>query len=283
MSSTLQNISPGLIHEAQLGNKDSTNRLAELVRERLFTYIYRLTLDHNLTQDLLQETILFMLQSLNQLEHVDQFWHWMFRTALGKVQHHYREMKRQRNIKLSEPERLRINQRVSSDFNDGLTELMRKELSDAVFKAMKRLKLDYRNVLLLRCFENMEYAEIATVLNCSELRSRVMFFRAKTALRRHLAVQGFGKHYLLIALALFGLITTSAKAASSTITASSLEVGVAAVLVAVVSSKVGLAVTTAITALALTLPIQTFLYSFALVCLAVLCVLLVGLFGAYNS
>jgi RNA polymerase sigma-70 factor (ECF subfamily) len=283
MSSALQNISPGLIHEAQLGNKDSMNRLAELVRERLFTYIYRLTLDHNLTQDLLQETILFMLQSLNQLEHVDQFWHWMFRTALGKVQHHYREMKRRRNIELSEPERLRINQRASSDFNDGLTELLRKELSDAVFKAMKRLKLDYRNVLLLRCFENMEYAEIATVLNCSELRSRVMFFRAKNSLRRHLAVQGFGKHYLLIALALFGLITTSAKAASSTITASSLEVGVAAVLVAVVSSKVGLAVTTAITALALTLPIQTFLYTFALVCLAVLCVLLICLFGVYNN
>ena len=150
MSSTLQNISPGLIHEAQLGNKDSLDRLAELVRERLFTYIYRLTLDEGLTQDLLQETILFMLQSINQLEHVDLFWNWMFRTALGKVQHHYREMKRRRNIELSEPERMRINQRASADLNDGLTELLRKELSDAVFKAMKRLKLQVSQYP--RCF-----------------------------------------------------------------------------------------------------------------------------------
>ncbi|MGA2172626.1 MAG: sigma-70 family RNA polymerase sigma factor [Sedimentisphaerales bacterium] len=284
MSSTLQNISPGLIHEAQLGNKDSMDRLAELARERLFTYIYRLTLDHGLTQDLLQETILFMLQSINQLEHVDQFWHWMFRTALGKVQHHYREKKRQRNIELSEPERQRINQRASSDFNDGLTELMRKELSDAVFKAMKRLKLQYRNVLLLRCFENMEYAEIATVLNCSELRSRVMFFRAKTSLRRHLAVQGFGKHYLLIALALFGIVTASAKAASTTtITAASLEVGFTAVLVAIVSGKAGLTATAGMAALAFALPLQTFLYIVGFGCLAVLGVLVVCLFGIYNS
>ena len=130
----------------------------------------------------------------------------------------------------------------------------------------------------------MEYAEIATVLNCSELRSRVMFFRAKTSLRRHFAVQGFSKHYLLIALALFGLVTTSAKAASSaTITASSLEVGVAAVLVAILSSKVGLAATAGVTALAFALPLQTFLYILGFGCLAVLCVVLVGLFGVYNS
>jgi hypothetical protein len=178
---------------------------------------------------------------------------------------------------------MRINQRASSDLNDGLTELLRKELSDAVFKAMKRLKLQYRNVLLLRCFENMEYAEIATVMNCSELRSRVMFFRAKTTLRRHLAVQGFGKHYLLIALALFGIVTTSAKAASSTITASSLEVGFTTALVAVVSSKAGLAATAGMTALAFALPLQTFLYIVGFGCLAVLGVLVICLFGVYNS
>ena len=45
MATMLQNISPGLIHEAQLGNKESMNRLAELASERLYAYIYRLTLD----------------------------------------------------------------------------------------------------------------------------------------------------------------------------------------------------------------------------------------------
>ena len=151
---------------------------------------------------------------------MDHFWGWLFRTAMGKVQHHYRDLKRRKTVELSEDERLYIHNRVSADFNDGLTELLRKELSDAVFMAMKRLKLKYRNILILRCFENLEYAEIATVMNCSELRSRVMFFRAKTSLRRQLAMQGFGKYYFLIALALFGIVTTSAKAASSaTITA----------------------------------------------------------------
>jgi RNA polymerase sigma factor (sigma-70 family) len=273
-----------LIHEAKLGNKDSMNRLAELAGDRLYAYIYRLTLDQTLTQDILQETILFMIQSIDQLEHVDHFWGWLFRTAMGKVQHYYRDLNRRKTVELSENERLYIHNRVSADFNDGLTELLRKELSDAVFIAMKRLKLKYRNILILRCFENMDYAQIATVMNCSELRSRVMFFRAKTSLRRQLAMQGFGKYYFLIALALFGFVTTSAKAASSaTITASSLEVGFTASLVALVSSKIGIAVTAATAAIALTVPPESLIYIIPIACFAALFLFFVSLVSIYGN
>jgi len=281
---TILQVNAGLIHEAQLGNKHSLDRLVELARERLFVYVYRLTLDEHLTEDILQETIMFMIQSINKLEHVEQFWQWLFRTALGKIQHHYRQLKRRTAAELSEDERLRIHHRVSVDLNDGLTELLRKELSDAVFTAMRRLKLKYRNILVLRCLENLEYAEIAEVMNCSELGSRVMFFRAKTSLRRHLAGHGFGKRHLLLALALFGFVTTSAKAAtSSTVTAASLEVGLAASLVAAITSKLGLATTALATGIAFAVPLHTLLFILPLVCFACLCIFIVCLFGIYGN
>jgi RNA polymerase sigma-70 factor (ECF subfamily) len=284
MATALQNISPGLIHEAKLGNKDSMNRLAELAGDRLYAYIYRLTLDQTITQDILQETILFMIQSINQLEHVEHFWGWLFRTAMGNVQHYYRDLKRRKTVELSEDERLYIHNRVSADFNDGLTELLRKELSDAVFMAMKRLKLKYRNILILRCFEDMDYAQIGAVMNCSELRSRVMFFRAKTSLRRQLAMQGFGKYYFLIALALFGVVTTSAKAASSaTITASSLEVGFTASLIAVMLSKIGISATAAAAVIAFIMPHQALLYLIPFACFAVLFIFFIYLAGIYGD
>ncbi len=285
MSPMLQNVSPGLIHEAQLGNQESMDRLAELARERLFGYIYRLTLNYDTTQDLLQETILFMIQSINQLEHVDQFWHWMFRMALGKVQHHYRELKHRRRIfERSKSEQMCIHHRVTANYNDGLTELLRKELSEVVFKAMNRLQLKYRNVLVLRCFENLEYSEIAEVMNCSELQSRVLFFRAKSSLRRQLAIRGFGGQYFLLALAIFGLVTTSAKAASSTtITAASLEVGFIPSLLAAMSSKIGLVLTAEVIAMALALPLQTFLFAIGIACFAGLCLFLICLLAIYNA
>jgi RNA polymerase sigma-70 factor (ECF subfamily) len=260
------------------------NRLVELAGDRLYAYIYRLTLDQTLTQDILQETILFMIQSINQLEHVDHFWGWIFRTAMGKVQHYYRDQNRRKTVELSEDERVYIHNRVSADFNDGLTELLRKELSDAVFMAMKRLKMKYRNILILRCFENMDYAQIGAVMNCSELRSRVMFFRAKTSLRRELAMQGFGKYYFLIALALFGIVTTSAKAASSaTITASSLEVGFTASLIAIISSKIGISATAIATTIAFVIPPASLIYIIPFACFAVLFVFFIYLASIYNN
>lgn len=282
MNSAIQNVSPGLIHQAQLGNQESMDRLAELVRDRLSAYIYRLTLDYALTQDLLQETILFMIQSLNQLEHVDNFWPWLYRTALGKIQHHFRQLQRLKETELTEDERLRIHHRVARDFNDGLSELLRKEISDAVFKAMKRLKIQYRNILILRCFENLEYAEIASLMNCSEIRTRVLFFRAKNSLRRHLAFQGFGKHYFLIALALFGVVTTSAKASTCTITAASLNVGFTASFLAAITSKFGMISTACIAAAALTIPFDMIIYAIPIICLAAFTLFFISILSIYS-
>jgi RNA polymerase sigma-70 factor, ECF subfamily len=269
MTSGLQNINPELIHQAQIGNKDSVDQLTGLVKEHLFGYIYRLTLDYDLAQDILQETILSMLESLNQIEQPEQFWHWLFRTALGKVQHHNRELKRKKTIERAEAEQKRLHHDITADYNDGLTELLRKELSDAVFKAMKQVKLKYRNILILRCFENLDYAEIAEVLNISELQSRVLFFRAKNSLKRQLAIAGLGGRYFLLALALFGLVTASSKAVSTTtITAATLRVGLTATLLATLSSSIGLTMTVEFIVMAIALPIPIFLLALGIACVA---------------
>jgi hypothetical protein len=111
-----------------------------------------------------------------------------------------------------------------------------------------------------------------------------MFFRAKNSLRRQLAMQGFGKYYLLIALALFGIVTTSAKAASSaTITASSLEVGLTATLIATITSKVGITATAAATAIAFAIPPESLVYIIPVACLAALFLFFVSVVNIYGN
>jgi hypothetical protein len=147
---------------------------------------------------------------------------------------------------------------------------------------MKRLKLKYRNVLVLRCFEDLDFSEIGEVLNISELQSRVLFFRAKTSLRRQLATDGLGGRYFLLALALFGIATSSTKAVSTTtITAASLRVGFGATLLAAISSKIGLAMIVETIAIALALPIPTFIYALGIAIAAGLCIFAVCKVGSY--
>ncbi len=266
-----------LIRQAQLGNQQSMSELAQLAEGRLLAYIYRLTLNYDLSQDLLQETLLKMVESLKELKHIDRFWPWLFRTAMGEAQHHFRDRKKKHTVQISDFSKERLSEYTSEDYNDGLNYLMRRELSEAIFQAMTKLKLIYRNILILRCFEQMSYAEIADLLDCKELRARVLFFRARHLLKKQLSQRGFGKELLLVALGLFGLLTAPAKAAPATgmVTASLLDVGFAAAFIGAAGTKLSIAAVTAITALTLTLNVENFIFWFALFCYALFCLVAV--------
>jgi DNA-directed RNA polymerase specialized sigma24 family protein len=53
-----------LVKQAQLGDKGASDYLAEAARQRLRTDIYRLTLEHDLTQDIVQESLVEMFKIL---------------------------------------------------------------------------------------------------------------------------------------------------------------------------------------------------------------------------
>ncbi len=263
-----------LVRQAQLGDRQSLDRLAEAVAPRLQAYIYRLTLNHDLAQDLLQETLLKMVERIKELEHPERVWGWLFRTALGQVQHYYRDRARAQAIEFSPRSRKRLSEYLAEDHEDGLSYAMRRELCEATVDAMARLQLTYRNVLSLRCFEQMSYAEIAEALECKELRARVLFFRAKRCLSRQLVRRGFAKGLLVTALGLFGWLTSPGDSASAgAVTASSLSVGTVAKFVGLAGTSSGVAVIISVAGVSVTLTTEHFVYALFLLGLACFSVL----------
>ncbi|MFC1675903.1 RNA polymerase sigma factor [Planctomycetota bacterium] len=238
-----------LIIQAQLGSDESMTELAKLAENKVLAYIYRLTMDKELAQDLTQETLLEMVKSIKklQIEHPNAFWAWLFRTAMGKTQHHYRTQHREKSIKQALINKQKTSFPGLKNDNDGPAKALQKELAGAVFEAMKQLKLAYRNILILRCFEQLSYAQIATMTDSSELQSRVLFYRAKQSLKKRLAHRGFSKGLFLIALGLFAQVTSPEKATASSITVSSTaaKVGPAATIIGALTTKLGLSLITA--------------------------------------
>ncbi|MHC4430400.1 MAG: RNA polymerase sigma factor, partial [Planctomycetota bacterium] len=126
----------------------------------------------------------------------------------------------------------------------------RAELLEAICKSLGVMKTNHRNVLVLRCFELLSYAEIASVIGGSELHARVLFFHAKHALRRHLHNRGYGRHYFLTGLALFGLVTgihTRSVSAAITVTSNLVKTGAVAATFAAITAKLGLMRVAAVT------------------------------------
>jgi len=224
-----------LVRQARLGDKHSLEVLAARVRARLYAYVYRMVLSHDVAEEIVQETMLEMVRVFDKLDEPDNFWAWLRGMAFNKTRRRHTERQRGREVRLSpksEPEDKKSRE-------DGLANLVAQEIKAIVYAAMSELKPAHRKVLTMRCYEDMAYSEIAKMMSCSELVARMSFFRAKRALAKALSNKGLGKGFVLTALVLFGKMTAPSKAAAAqvSVTAAGTKAGAAATVLGLATSK----------------------------------------------
>ena len=234
-----------LVSRAQKGNRESLGVLSAHVRQRVFVYLYRMTLDYHLAQDLAQETVLYMIQSLPRLKTTSSssLWAWIYRSAWGKFQHTLRPQGHQRIVQKTIVDHELLLHLTDETDKSGLEQAEQSELAEAICTSLSTLNSRQRNVLVLRCFELRSYAEIASIMGGTELKARVLFFHAKHALKRRLHNRGYGRKYFLTSLSLFGVLTgMRAKSASAAVTVTSnlLKTGTVASTIGAVSTQLGL-------------------------------------------
>jgi RNA polymerase sigma-70 factor (ECF subfamily) len=237
-----------LVRNAQLGDQDSLHRLAEAARGRLHEYVFRLTLKEDLTQDVVQETMLEMLKVFGKLRQAEKFWPWLCAIAFNKIRGQYGKHWRQKSYVSSQA----AGEPFEPPNDDALAQVVTEELKQIVLRCIHELEPRHRAVLTMRCYEGMSYAEIAGLMHCSEIGVRALFYRAKKALARRLSNHGLEKGSLLIALIVFGKMTATSEAAAAqvSLTAATLQVGPIATLVAVMVGKIGVITALTVGALA---------------------------------
>jgi RNA polymerase sigma-70 factor (ECF subfamily) len=227
-----------LVELAQRGDKLSLNRLAGIAGERLRVYVYRLTQNNDLTQEIVQESLLEMCKVLGKLQRADRFWSWLYGIATNKLHRHYRTEKALQHAAASEERR----RGSVKERQGGFENLVSQELRQIVSTAMQKLRTRHKAVLIMRCYDGMSYSEIAESMGCSEFSTRMLFMRAKQSLQKELSRNGFGKGSLLAALVVFGKMTAPSKAAAAqlTVSAAAVKVGLLAGVAGVATTKVAL-------------------------------------------
>jgi RNA polymerase sigma-70 factor (ECF subfamily) len=227
-----------LVEQAFRGKNDALPKLVEIIHESLRSYVFRITLSEDLTDDVVQETILEMYKIFGQLRKSDHFWSWLCKIALNKIRSHSRIQTRRKHLLQKHAEEL-----SRKPLNlEGLANVINGEIKQAIFYAMSKLTDRQKAVLSLRCYDDMPYSQIADVIGVSELNSRLLFYRAKKKLQKQLFKSGFGRKSLLAALIIFGKMTAPNEAAAAQIcvTSSTLGIGALATTVAVATTKTAL-------------------------------------------
>ena len=233
-----------LVEKARLGDRQALNRLTDEARVRLRSYVYRLTLQENLTQDIVQESLLEMLRIFKQLKRAESFWCWLYSIAQTKVRRHYGSRWRRGRVPLCDGDAAL----AGAGGSDVLADVVTNELKDIVAKSMAELQPRHRAVLSLRCYDGMGYSKIAKVLGCTQFGAQALFYRAKKSLAKKLSRYGLGKGSLLTALVVFGKLTAASEAAAAnvSVTAATVKVGAAASVAAIATGRTVIVSTAAV-------------------------------------
>ena len=176
-----------ILAEAQSGSQAGMGRLATLVWERLYPFVLRITLNQDATEDILQETLLAMIRRVGSLRDRSRFWPWMYRIAWNKTQDVFRRRRLQSS---AENSLLRALERAGAAPREGdnlLDARIRAETLQRVAAEVKRLHPAHRDIVKLRCYEQLPYSEIASRVQTTPERARVQFHRAKQSLKTQLA------------------------------------------------------------------------------------------------
>lgn len=249
-----------LIRKAQNGDQSSRDAIAELIGPKVYAYVYRMILDVHVAEDLSQETMVGLIRNLQQLKlKAPSFlWAWVYKTALNQVRDYWNHQHiiQNRNTQMRQD----LHSRTGKDRAIPVpNNMMQQELLAAVTRAINTLKIQYRNILTLRCFQELSYSEIAQVIGNTELGARLLFCRAKRSLVRQLAREGYNKSKLLTALTLFAAATLSPieKASAATVSAAAVHTGIGVKILTVVgTTKLGIMIA-AIAAMSL-IPLSIF-------------------------
>ncbi len=158
--------------------------LFERYHVRMYNFFLRLTANRPLSEDLTQELFLRILKYRQSYRGESKFSTWMYQIARNL---HIDQLRSRRpEIPIDE-----LYEEAPSPQPCPAKKAENGQEADLLARALERLPLRKREVLLLSRFQNLKYGEIAGLLACSVESVKVQVHRSLKELRRHyLDLQG---------------------------------------------------------------------------------------------
>jgi RNA polymerase sigma-70 factor (ECF subfamily) len=172
-----------LVERCMSGDEAAWEDLVRVHTRRVYSICYRFTGTDQEAQDLTQEVFLRLFRSLKSFRAGEgSFQVWLGRLTRNLLIDHYRRTKLERATDSIEEQLPMLEAKTTTTTRaDGL--LAGREASELLQAALQKLSPELRETVILRDLEELEYREIAKVLNVPEgtVKSRLNRGRAELA------------------------------------------------------------------------------------------------------
>ena len=173
-----------LISRARGGDREAFGALVEQYRDNVYRLAYRMCGNAYDADEAAQEAFVAAWRALPNFRGDAKFSTWLYRLTTNAAIDVMRREKRHQTV--GDGEMIE----VADDADSPQETVERTEQQEAVQEALATLSEEYREVLLLRYMEELDYAEIAEVLQLPSGTVKSRINRAKAALKAALLKSG---------------------------------------------------------------------------------------------
>jgi RNA polymerase sigma-70 factor, ECF subfamily len=173
MARDMQENDRHLIEEFQGGDEFAFVSLYNRYKGPIFAFCYKMVGDRELARDVMQETFLRVYENRDRLSNTVAFKSWLFTIARNQCLNQLRKDRWQ--VPLED------GQDVAGRGDTPISSLEKSERVALVTRHINELKPDYREVIVLREYQNLSYEEIAAITRStiSAVKSRLFKARRK--------------------------------------------------------------------------------------------------------
>ncbi len=166
-TSELDNIA-SMVRLAKTGDKEALSLLIEATQDRFYKFIFGVTGNKHIADDVCQESYLRALEHLDKLRDDSKFISWLYRTGKNAFLDHLKQ-RSNKNVSIND-----------TDLNDARN-LGSEAVDNIIYinQVLQSLGEEERMVLLAVDMEGNTYAEAAELLDITEEAVRMKLFRAR--------------------------------------------------------------------------------------------------------
>lgn len=163
------------------------NYLVEKYRRAMISFMFRMTHNQSVAEELAQEVFLRVYRSRASYAAEAKFTTWLYRIATNLAVNHARDNRQERMagaVSLDEPDsETGTTLDVADHSLSAEQKIVRRERMSAIRKHVMDLPERQRMAVLMHKYQEMDYRQIADVLKLSESATKSLLFRAYETLR----------------------------------------------------------------------------------------------------
>lgn len=176
-----------LVDDYRTGDPDALSELLSSYQRRIFAICYRMVSNEDVAGDLTQDALLKIIEGLDSYDGRARLSTWIIRVTINCCLSHLRKQKIRRHGSLDEPAGLEgqpLGAQIQSTRElSGPEHVEQAEARSALLGVLGELEPEARGILVLRDMQDLDYQQIADVLEVPVGTVKSRLFRARVALR----------------------------------------------------------------------------------------------------